>query len=34
MLKVLFNASMLNAKNLPANRQSITGIIVGKEGGI
>ncbi len=34
MLKVLFNASMLNAKNLPVNHQLITGIVGGKEGGI
>jgi hypothetical protein len=34
MLKVLLNASMLNAKNIPVNSQLFTGIIVGKEGGI
>ncbi len=34
MLKVRFNASMLNAKNLPVNSQLFTGIIGGKEGGI
>ncbi len=34
MLKVLFNASMLNAKNIPANPQLFTGIIGGKDGGI
>ncbi len=34
MLKVLFNASMLNAKNLPVNYQLFSGIIGGKEGGI
>ena len=34
MLKVLFNASILNAKNLPANTQLFTGIIEGKVGGI
>ena len=33
MLKVLFNASMLNAKKLPANYQLFTGITGGKEGG-
>ncbi len=34
MLKVLFNASMLNAKKLPVNSQLFTGIIGGKEGGV
>ncbi len=34
MLKVLFNASMLNTKKLPVNSQLFTGIIEGKEGGI
>ncbi len=33
MLKVLFNASMLNAKKLPVNSQLFTGIVEGKEGG-
>ncbi len=34
MLKVRFNASILNAKNLPVNSQLFTGISGGKEGGI
>ena len=34
MLKVLFNASMLDANNQPVNSQLFAGIIGGKEGGI
>jgi hypothetical protein len=34
MLKDLFNASILNAKNIPVNYQLFAGIIGGRKGGI